>query len=258
MKVRLNAIIITLFVVCGLLIGTSSLAIQQSQLEKQRITLSSQGTLLKLTDAYGTNSTKKITGDGFELNYKTQGRTKTAYAIGKTKKGLRNLLKPSKDEGNMATEIVQTADKSLEITSKFTYNADTSELIIKRKIRNISKYSVTLESVRDYVDPAVMVKSGVIKPSRLIPVSMDQITAGISIPDDCGPLEDCPIGPLCTMPPGCPKPLEYHKYYKYFKARLSRSKNRAVLGWSQQITLQPGQKQQPAGEAFIIIRIKIK
>ena len=257
MKVRLNAIVVALLLVCGLLIETSSLANQQPQQAKQKLIITSQGTLLEY-DAYGTSPMKKITRDGFELNYKTRGKMKSAYAIGKTRKGLRTSSEPSKVEGDTAAAVVQTADKSLEITSNFIYNTDTGELFIKRKFRNISKYSVTLQSIRDYVDPGVMVRSGAIKPADLTSTSINQITAGLEYPNDCNMLHECSPPPVCIYPPGCPRPDSKYPGYKSQRAHLYRSKKRVVLGWSKPITLQPKQKQQSGGEVDIVIRLKIK
>lgn len=257
MKVRLIAIIVALLVVSGLLMETRSLANLQSQQARQTFTVSKQGTLLEL-DTDNTSRAKRVDGDGFKLNYKTRGKMKSASAKGVEIKGLRTLTEPAKLEGNTATATVQTPDKALEIKSTFTFDANAGELTIKRKFRNISKRSVTLHMVRNYLDSTLIPGGQLYKSGRHVLESF-RITAGLSVlPSDCDEYE-CPIPPPPpTCPPSCvplpgPNPLPF-----YSRAQFYSSTKLFTLSWSKPITLKPEQGLQLAGEAFIIIRIVIR
>jgi DNA-binding protein len=253
MRVRLIAIVVALMVVYGLLVRTGSLANQEPQPAGQRVKLSTHGRLLELVDDAGL--TRNVGSDGFKVNYKVRGKIRSAFALAIGTKGLRTSDLPVKSTENTATATVRTSDKSLEITSTFTLNDTTGELIIQRKFRNISKHPVTLQMIRNQIDPGVMIKSGNLQSANLVSASLSQITAGfLKGPYDCGAGE-CPLGPICP-PWGCPTPLPPTSAYS--RARLYPSKNRVILGWSTQIVLKPKQKQRPADEASIVIRVAIK
>src|SRR5215216_3178760 len=156
MRVILIAIV-ALLVGCGLLIGNESWASQGTNRPSQRFIVSKQGTLLELTNADG-KGPKKASGDGFKLKYKTRGKIRSASAIEMKTTQLRTSSEAATYDGNRATAVVETADKSLEITSELTYDATAGELIIKRKFRNISTHPVILQEIRNYIDPKVVVR----------------------------------------------------------------------------------------------------
>jgi hypothetical protein len=250
-------IIVALLVGCGLLIGHESSASQATQRPSQRFTISKQGTLLKMIDADGKRSIKKVTGDGFKLNYKTLGKIRSASAIETKTNRLRTSSEPARYDGNKATAVVQTADKSLEITSELTFDATAGELIIKRKFRNISKHPVTLQGVWNHIDPKVVVRGPFNESADLISASLGRITAGLAGNiTECGP-GICPVPPICD---GCPtiRDPNWNPNRGFLMSILYPSKTNVVLGWPEQITLKPQLPRQPGDEVSIAIRVLIK
>jgi len=245
---------VALSVGCGLLIENQSWASQQTDRASRRFTISKQGTLLELigTDRKGS---RKVTGDGFELNYKTQGQSRSAFATEMKTKGLRTSSEPPKYDGNKATAVVQTADRSLEITSEFTFDAEAGELIIKRKFRNTSKYPVTLQGVRNYIDPIFMAGDQFNQSATLLSPPSIPIAAYLAHNvGDCGPGK-CPVPPDCPAcpPVTMPNPNLNHKY-------LIPS-TRFELNWPEQIILmpqRPQRPQKPGSEVSIAIRVSMK
>jgi len=249
MRLKLTALFIALLVCCGLLIGDGSLANQQTQRASQRFTISKYGTLLEF-DADGTGITKKVIGDGFELGYKSPGKTRTVFAIESEAKGLQTSSEQAKYEPDTATAIVQTADKLLKITSYLVLDDKAGELIIKRRFQNISDYPVTLQTVRNHIDPEVMTR--VKQPGRLFSDYLGLITAGyFSDPYDCD-IGECPVQPICPACPLPPLPPLPSRYLKNFRAWMYPSEREIVLGWTEQITLKP------KDSASIVIRLTIK
>src|ERR1051325_6732603 len=163
MRVILIAII-ALLAGCAL-IGNESWARQGTYRPRQTLAISKHGTLVELSDADGKGRTKKASGDGFKLNYKTLGKSRSASAIEKKTNRLRTSFEAARYDGNKATAVVRTADKALEITSELTFDATAGELIIKRKIRNISTHPVILQGVWNYIDPKVGVRGQFNKPA---------------------------------------------------------------------------------------------
>lgn len=228
---------VALLVGCGLM-GNEVQASQVNQYASQTFTISKPGTLLELIDADG-KSRKKVTGDGFKLNYKTRGKSRSASAIGTKTKQLLTSSEPAKFDGNTVTVVVHTADKSLEITSRLTYDAEAGELIIKRKFRNISEDLVIVESIRNHFDPKVLFRGPFNRYDDLVSRALNQFGARLA-----GNVEDCGPG-QCLPPPECPKcpnivNPNWNLNNGYLTARLEQSKPQFVVGWSQQpITLKP-------------------
>jgi hypothetical protein len=250
MRVLLIAIVIALLG-CGLLNGNESFVGQTTQRTNRRFTISKYGTLLELFNADG-SAAKKIAGDGFKLQYKTLGKIRSASAIEMETKGLQTASQRAKYEGCMATAVVQTADRSLEITSQFAFDDKTGDILIKRNFRNISKSPVALQEVWNYFDAKVMFRGELNQSANLVAASLAQITAGIySDPEDCD-MNECPVGPICRYPPGCPTPPQYLGVWLY------PSEKDVVLGRSMQINLKPKRNQQSGDKAFIVIRVTIK
>ena len=248
---------VALLVGCGLLIGNESWA-SQGTYPGQRFVISKQGTLLELIDADGRGRTKKVTGDGFKLNYETRCKKRSASAIETKTKGLRTSSEPAKYDGNKATAVVQTADESLEITSELIFDANTGELIINRKFRNISKYPVTLESVRNYIDPKVMVRGPFNQYADLLSLAQGQIRAGYYFgnpPDDCGDRCECTTPPICN---DCPPRETPNLCRGVWRSRLYPSNTKVELGLDEPITLQPNLPEQPESEFHIAIRILMR
>ena len=245
MRIILIAIV-ALLVGCGLLIGNESRANQATQYASQTFTITRQGTLLELIDADG-RGRKKVTGDGFKLNYKTRGKSRSASAIGTKTKQLRTSSEPAKFDGNTVTVIVQTADKALEITSRLTFDPKTRELIIKRKFRNISEYPVILESIRNYID------------QKLVRDQFNQ-SADLASLIRAGLYDDCDnLCAECTAPPICEESrLPIRNSCRFSRARLCPPKTNFVLEWSEQNTLKPLLPHQPGGERSIDIRALIR
>lgn len=256
MRVYLIATV-ALLVGCGLLIGNESWASQGTYRPRQSFTISKQGTLLELIEADGGGrSMKKVSGDGFELNYKTRGKSRSASATEMKTNQLRALSDVVKYEGNKATAVVQTADESLEITSELIFDANAGELIIKRKFRNISKYPVILERVRNYIDPKAVVRGQSDQSARQVSAAVRYITAGLGANvDDCG-MGSCTTPPVCAS---CPYRIDpnWNPNSGYLRSSLSVSKERLELNWSQPIPLKP-QLTQPGEEVAIAIRILIR
>lgn len=250
--------IVTLMVGCGLVIGNESWAGQGTYRPKQSLTVSKQGTLLELIGADGTGrSTKKVTGDGFKLNYKTGGKSRSASATEMKTNQLRTLFQEAKYDGNKATAVVRTADESLEITSELIFDANAGELIIKRKFRNISNEPMILERVQNYIDPNVVVRGRFNQSAKRISAVARQITAGLAANiDDCD-LRECTPPPVCPM---CPPPSNttWRPDQLYLVSRLYLSKRTVELNWSQPILLKPQLPQQPGGEVSIAIRVLIR
>ena len=248
MRVILIAIV-ALLVGCGLLIGNESWASQGTAGPRQSFTISKQGTLLELIGADGRSRTKKVTGDGFKLNYKTRGKSRSVSAIGTKTKQLQTSCEPAKYDGNTATAVVQTADKSLEITSELTFDPEAGELIIKRKFRNISKYPVTLQGLWNYIDQNVMGQFN--QSAELVSPPSGPITGYLAgNVADCRPAK-CPVPPVCN---DCPLLTIPNRNLNHLIPSFG-------LEWPDQITLRPHrsrQHRQPGGEVSIAIRILIK
>ena len=260
--------IVTLLVGCGLLIGNESSASQATQRSSQRFTISRQGTLLELIDADGKDASKKVTGDGFKLKYKTRGKSRSVSAIEMKTMGLRTSSEPVKYDGNKATAVVQTADKALEITSELTFDANTRELIIKRKFRNMSKYPVTLQEIRNYIDPGVVGRGQFNRSAKLISGPLDWMTAGRfgnPPPNGCGDRCECTVPPVCNT---CPRDVNSCRGVS--RATLYSSQKNVVLEWLKQFTLKTQlpqlskqskrskQPQQSGDEVSIAIKVVIR
>jgi hypothetical protein len=252
MRVKLIALVIALLVASGLLIENGSSASPRPLHAVQRLTVSPHGTLLELFETGLPSQARRVGGDGFTLRYKTRGTTRSVLARERNSSGLRPSSEPVIVDGNTATAVRRTADLSLEITSQFTFDHNTKLLTIKRKFRNISKHPVTLQMLRNYIDPALVFGAQANHfDKKLEPASL--VRAGLTSNLSC--FFECVPPPVCPWeePPRCPRDL------MYFKARWDGSSPRdAILRWSNQITLMPKTKNKSAEEAFSVVQVVIR
>src|SRR5262249_23981765 len=229
--------------VVALLFLTASLTAQQplsregSQSSGQSFAISEQGTLLELFDANGKSCFDKISADGFAVSYEVRGKTMAVSAIGTKSKGLQ--VGKLEMNGLSATATVMTKENRLEVTSNFLLDKNRQELIIERRIRNVSQDSLSLKTVRNYI-ASVLVSGG----------DSGGIRAGIY-----GPGSDCGGSGECTPPP-CP-------------ARgclpLIRGETNFILEWKEGIRLAAAAQRSHAGatrlqenEALIVIHVSLK
>jgi hypothetical protein len=252
MRVKLIALVIALVVACGLLIENGSSASPRRLHADQRLTVSPHGTLLELFETGLPSQARRVGGDGFTLRYTTRGTTRSVFAREMSKSGLRLSFEPVIVDGNTATAVRRTADLSLEITSQYTFDHNTKMLTINRKFRNISKRRVTLQTLRNYIDPTLVfgAQANHIE-KKLEPASPVRagLTANLSCFSKCIPPPVCPW----EEPPRCPRDLVY------FKARWDGSSPRdTILRWSSPITLMPKTTNSPAQEAFMVVQVVIR
>lgn len=244
MRFKLIAVIVSLLVGCSLPIGNVSSASQG-----QKVTISRHGTLLELLGTSLQNSTRKVGTDGFRLNYDTGGTTRSVSAIGMNTSGLRPSHSKPTSNDNTATAVVQTADQSLEIESEFTFDRSTKMLTIRRRFRNISRHPVTLQTIRNYIDPALVF--GVKAPRFHMKRDFVSFRAGLSTDLSC--FVECVPPPVCPWeePPRCRRDDN-----TFFKARWDGSSpSNGILRWTDPIKLTPNK---PTNEAFIVVRFVIR
>lgn len=193
MKTKLIAIFLALLFVTGSTINGRSLSRRHPQMSKQSFAAGKYGTLAEIFDANGKSRFGKLTNNGFQISYEYKGKTTSVSAAATDKV---NGLLPGKvtTDGQSATVTVTTSDHALEITTYFVLDEKTQKLIIQRKFRNISGSPLTLKTVREVIDPA-LVETGNIPADKLA----DKFTA--SRPTDDCQAADCPKGP-----PPCPIP----------------------------------------------------
>jgi hypothetical protein len=173
------------------------------------------------------------------MTYETAGKKTAVSAMGTKISGLREGV--VKSDGRSATVSVKTEDDALEITSYFTFNEKANELIIARRIRNISPQHVTLVKIRDYV--ASTLKAGKVAAS----IKLSQSGPG----SGCDDLLTCPPSPC----PGrqCPTQI--------------KGRNYLTLEWKETIKLAPSPQAShpstlalavPENEVYIIVHVRLR
>ena len=241
MKSKVVELVLVLLFLSAFVTGQAPLAREEAQSFRQSFAISEQGTLLELFDTNGKSKFGKISHDGFDLTYETTGKKMAVSAIGTQSKGLQ--AGEVKSDGASAAVSVKTKDEALEITSYFTFDEKANELIIGRKIRNLSQQPVTLLKVRDYV--ASTLTGG-------------KVAGNINLPKsdttDCYPngvLRKC-VPPPC---PGrtCPSEIKATNYL--------------ALEWKEIVKLAPLLQalhgntiglELPENEAYIIVHVRLK
>ncbi|HSE18702.1 MAG TPA: hypothetical protein VLB46_16720 [Pyrinomonadaceae bacterium] len=183
MKRKLIATSIAVFFATALIITGESLS--HAQQNTQSFAVSKYGTLLDVFDANGKSRFGKLAGNGFEISYVSKG--KLISVSSENAKGL--LPGEVRTEGQSATVIATTSDHALEITTNFVLDEKSNQLIIQRKLRNISGGPLTVKAMREFVEPAFVDTAK----------AADRLTANLPT-DDCQ-AADCPKGP-----PPCPIP----------------------------------------------------
>lgn len=185
----------TLFFSVGLLICGASLSHAQPA---ESLTVSKFGTLLDIVDANGKSRFGKPTADGFEISYQFKGKTISVFASGD--QSVRGLIAGDlKTDKQSATATTRTSDGAMEITTYFSLDEKTKKLIIQRAFRNISAEPVVVQSIVEYVAPALVIsaeqKETGDKPALLARNRLTRLN-----PNDCQ-AADCP-----KTPPPCPLP----------------------------------------------------
>ena len=180
MKHKLIATWIALFFTTALIITGAN-----AQQKPQSLAVSKYGTLLDIFDANGKSRFGKLAGNGFEISYVSKGKLISASTL--ATKGL--LPGKVRTDGQSATVVTTTTDHALEITTTFVLDEKSNQLIIQRKLRNISGGPLTVKTLREFVEPAFVDTAKV----------ADRLTA--SLPTDDCQAADCPKGP-----PPCPIP----------------------------------------------------
>lgn len=194
-----------------LMITGGSLSYGQSQLPSQSFAVSKYGTLLEIFDANGKSRFGKLTNNGFQVSYRSKGKTKSISAVGeKTAAGL--VEGEVKVDGQSATVTATTSDHALEITTYFILDEKTKKLIIQRKFRNISAGSLSLNKVREFVDVALVITGETgstqsevligqkqrLSAAKLTTLAMHKIGVGFPL--------DCRAGECPKPDPPCPPP----------------------------------------------------
>lgn len=156
MKRILIAVVLMLF--SGSLLLTNGQSPSQPGSSSSRLIISEYGTLLDVLDADGKSRFGSLKHAGFRLSYKLNGKkTKTVWASAAVSVGLRpGQIKVDK---NTASVTVTTDDGALEITSEFTLDDGTNQLIIRRILKNTSVKELGLQQT-EYLDSKLMGSSG--------------------------------------------------------------------------------------------------
>lgn len=150
MKRNLIALALVLF--SGGLLFASGQSLSRTQSSSLRVTISKYGTLSDVLKAGGSTRFGELTLDGFEVSYKFEGEMKTVWAKGET--DVKDLWPGDvKVDGNSASVTVKTVDGAWEITSLFALDEQGRMLTISRSIKNISGQPLSIEAVKQYVDP---------------------------------------------------------------------------------------------------------
>jgi hypothetical protein len=203
MKSKLIALALVLLSGSGLLATDRSSPGKRTQPPSSSLVISGYGTLLDIIDADGRSLFGTLKLDGFRVSYKTQGKIKSASAIGAKVQG----LQPGqvKLEGASTSITVKTNDGKLAITSYFSFDDGAKTLTIRRSFRNISDGTLSSLVTRQYVDGKLIVSE---QPGSalliLAHLAQEKITTG-GDPDDCQIKECLPDQPMC-FGSNCPIP----------------------------------------------------
>ena len=113
--------------------------------------------LLKLLTTNGKRPFDKLVNNGFKVSYKIRGKAVTASVIGNKLSYLRTKKIERDGLSAMVTEV--TKDGALEITTYFFLDEAKQKLTIDRRIRNTSPETVSLKTMREYVDPKLVFRT---------------------------------------------------------------------------------------------------
>ena len=254
---RVILITLVLLVGCGLLIENGSSA-KQARQANRRVSISNQGTLVELFDADGKSLVGKVVGDGFKLTYRTQGRPRSASATTRETSRLLISRESLTFHDNTGKAVVKTTDGALEITSSYTFDHSTGELTIERRFQNISEVPVTLRQVQNYIDRRLASEGqiNVSVPGAAMPEDRIRAVLAHGNNSDCG-TSKCVPKPVCLCPLGCPDPGPNPEPYEA-KACFYPIGKIVMLKWSDQIMLDPRQRQLPGGQASMLIRVSTR
>lgn len=221
MKHKLIAPFAALFFCTGLIIASGSVSHGQTYRAHQSFAVSEYGTLLEVFDANGKSRFGKLANNGFELSYESKCKTASVSVVGKGKVvGL--LPGRVKLDGHYATVTATTSDYALEITTYFALEAKTGRLIIRRKFRNLLSVPLTLKTLREFVDPSLVITGEnenigsqvygqkIQSIDKLAKLFRSKVKGAL-------PIGDCQTGECVDPPPPCPIPCGLMN----FKARLT-------------------------------------
>lgn len=213
---KLITTFLALFFGTVLIITGESPSRAQSQPAYQSFAVSQYGTLLEVFDENGKSRFGKLANNGFELSYEFKGKTISVSAVGDGK-AIGLLPGQVKLDGHSATVSATTSEKALEITSYFNLDEKTGKLIVRRKFKNLSAGPLTLKTLREIVDPLLVItdQQQSLSDQELAKLVKDRFQAALPI-DDCR-TADCPKGP-----PPCPVPCGW---YEVKQAQLSIKTN---------------------------------
>ena len=151
-------IALVLMLLSGNLLLTKGQSSSQPGSSGSRLIISEYGTLLDVLDADGKSRFGSLQHAGFRLSYKLNGKkTKTVWASGADSAGLR----PGKIrvDKNTTSVTVTINDGALEITSEFTLDEGTNQLIIRRTLKNTSVKELGVQQT-EYLDSKLMGSPG--------------------------------------------------------------------------------------------------
>jgi len=209
--------------------------------------VSKYGTLLELFDANGKSRFGKLAGNGFEVRYESKGRTTSASAIGD--ENVTGLLPGQvKADEQSAAVTATTTDHAVEITTYFILDEKTKRLLIHRKFRNISGGPLTFKTMREFLDPALVISGETgsthsevltgqkqsLSAEKLAALATNRLRASSPI-DDCW-APDCPKGPPpCPIP--CPTRLVANRAELITRTNpVGGGPDKIWLQWSSPIT----------------------
>lgn len=203
MKKKTVLVIASLMLSCALAVVSAQTTVQIGPYGNLKIgpygnlKIGPYGNLVGLTDAQGKDVLSQIRA-GFEITYRVKNpegdsKDRLVYAIGD--QPTQGLTIRSKKSTN-SSMVVTTEDKVLEITSQFTFDEKTLELIIDRRVRNMSDATVDLRMVREHLDPRLVV-GGQNKQPNSAQLALGRIKAGRRDPST----DDCERTGKCTPPP---------------------------------------------------------
>jgi hypothetical protein len=221
MKRILITVVLMLF--SGGLLLTNGQSPSQPGSSSSRLIISEYGTLLDVLDADGKSRFGALKHAGFRSSYKLSGnKTKIVSAIGADSAGLR----PGQIhvDGNSTSVTVTTDDGALEITSEFTIDDQTNQLIIRRTIKNTSNKKLDLQQT-EYLDSKLMGTSG----STSLKRRASRRVKGSGCNDEHG-----------ERPPSAPCLILVCKEVHW--PGLSTSGKRVSLNWKCRKTVDPGKE----------------
>lgn len=271
MKSKLIAVFLALSFGSVLTTGAGTLRHEPPYQAPQSLAISKHGTLSEIFDANGKSRFGKLTNNGFEVRYRSKGKSTLSSAVG-DEKMTRLTEGDVKVDGQVAVVTTTTSDRALEITSYFILDEKRKTLIIRRNFKNISTGPVVLRDTREYVDPALMTggQSESSQPYRISAKKRLQLTSRsfkwVSS-QTSGGIYDCKIGDCPPPPPPCPTncpepcptcPLPLFRPRLMIATHpLTGSLNKVTLKWNL-VTLEPSSSRGTANnEISTMVFIKL-